>query len=197
MDQISSGDRVGSSLASDHAAHRAQARFLQFEWIRLSMNHSEILLHRIFISEGHNFFGRHGQAPATHAIREVVSVACVAGRGLQGDRFFDYPKNDKGQVTLFSLKVFEALRVALNRPQAEASALRRNLLVSGGDLNDLIGTEFELQGIRLFGVEECSPCYWMNTAIGPGAEDWLRGRGGLRCRILTSGWLHAGVEAPC
>jgi len=161
------------------------------------MSPPSLLLHRIFVSDGHNFFGRHGQAPATHAIREVVSVACVAGRGLQGDRFFDHPKNDKGQVTLFSMEVFEALRVALDRPYAEASALRRNLLVSGVDLNDLIGTEFELQGIRLFGVEECSPCYWMNTAIGPGAEDWLRGRGGMRCRILTSGWLSTQVEAPC
>lgn len=26
--------------------------------------------------------------------------------------------------------------------------------------------------------------------IGPGAEEWLRGRGGLRCRILTDGALH-------
>ena len=25
---------------------------------------------------------------------------------------------------------------------------------------------------------------------GPGAEAWLRGRGGLRCRILTDGWLR-------
>ena len=60
-----------------------------------------------------------------------------------------------------------------------------------------IGREFDLQGIRLFAVEECRPCYWMDTAIGPGAEAWLRGRGGLRCRILTSGWLHTRVEAPC
>jgi MOSC domain-containing protein YiiM len=161
------------------------------------MSHPALLLHRIFISEDHSFFGRHGQAPAAHPIREVASVECVAGRGLRGDRFFDYPKTDKGQVTLFSLETFEALRLALGREDVDASALRRNLLVSGADLNTLVGGEFELQGIRLFGSEECRPCYWMNLAIGPGAEDWLRGRGGLRCRILNSGWLHARVEAPC
>jgi MOSC domain-containing protein YiiM len=161
------------------------------------MNQPLLLLHRIFISDGHNFFGRHGQAPATHAIREVASVECVAGHGLRGDRFFDYPENHKGQVTLFSLETFEKLRLELDRPDADASALRRNLLVSGGALNALIGIEFFLQDIRLFGVEECRPCYWMNTAIGPGAEEWLRGRGGLRCRILESGWLHTQVEAPC
>jgi hypothetical protein len=30
----------------------------------------------------------------------------------------------------------------------------------------------------------------MNTALGPGAEDWLKGRGGLRARILTDGMLR-------
>ena len=156
-----------------------------------------LLLHRIFISDGHNFVGRHGLAPAAHAIREVSSVECVADRGLRGDRYFDHPENHKGQVTLFSVEVFEALLLALDPREAEASALRRNLLVSGRDLNALIGFEFELQGIRLSGVEECRPCYWMNTAIGPGAEEWLRGRGGLRCRLLASGWLHTQVEALC
>jgi MOSC domain-containing protein YiiM len=156
-----------------------------------------LFLQRIFISDGHNFVGRHGLAPAAHAIREVSSVECVAGRGLRGDRYFDRPENHKGQVTLFSLAIFEALRLALNCGEADASALRRNLLVRGADLNELIGREFDLQGIRLFAVEECRPCYWMDTAIAPGAEAWLRGRGGLRCRILTSGWLHTRVEAPC
>jgi len=154
-------------------------------------------LHRIFISEGHNFVGRHGLAPAGYAIREVAFVECVAGRGLRGDRYFDRAENHNGQVTLFSLEVFEAMRGALGRADADASALRRNLLVSGADLNELIGFEFELQGIRLFGVEECRPCYWMDAAIGPGAEDWLRGRGGLRCRILKSGLLHAEAEVLC
>jgi hypothetical protein len=31
----------------------------------------------------------------------------------------------------------------------------------------------------------------MDEAIGPGAHDWLKGRGGLRCRILSDGWLKA------
>ena len=29
----------------------------------------------------------------------------------------------------------------------------------------------------------------MDQAVGPGAEAWLRGRGGLRARILSDGWL--------
>jgi MOSC domain-containing protein YiiM len=59
------------------------------------------------------------------------------------------------------------------------------------DLNYLIGVEFEVQGVRFRGTEECSPCYWMNTAIAPGAEKLLKGRGGLRAVILADGKLRA------
>jgi hypothetical protein len=31
----------------------------------------------------------------------------------------------------------------------------------------------------------------MDQAIGPGAEEFLRGQGGLRARILTDGRLHS------
>ena len=93
-------------------------------------------------------------------------------------------------MTLFSREIFAALCQALNVPRADPAALRRNLLVSGPDLNELIGKQFELQGVRLEGTEECKPCYWMDQAIGPGAEAWLKGRGGLRCRILSDGWLR-------
>src|SRR5262249_43663907 len=51
--------------------------------------------------------------------------------------------------------------------------------------------EFELQGVRLFGTEECRPCYWMDRAFAPGAQEFLRGRGGLRAKILTSGRLRS------
>ena len=68
--------------------------------------------------------------------------------------------------------------------------LRRNVIVEGADLSALIGQRFTLQGIELEGTEECRPCYWMDQAIGEGAETWLKGRGGLRCRILTDGVLR-------
>lgn len=151
-----------------------------------------LALHRIFVSDGHSYFGRHGQGSAPFTIREVSEAECVAGRGLRGDRFFDYKDNYKGQVTLFSQEVFTELCHALHVAQAAPAALRRNLIVSGADLNTLIDQQFELQGVRLEGTEECRPCYWMDEAIGPGAEAWLRGRGGLRCRILSDGWLRTG-----
>ena len=153
-------------------------------------------LHHIFVSDGHSYFGRHGLGSAKFQIREVHEVECVTGRGLRGDRYFDHQENYKGQVTLFSQEVFNELCRAVNTPQAAPAAVRRNLLVSGADLNELIGRPFELQGVRLEGTEECRPCYWMDEAISPGAHDWLKGRGGLRCRILSDGWLKTDGFPP-
>lgn len=149
-----------------------------------------VRIRHIFISPGHNFFGHHGKPPGRHRIEEVEFVECVAGQGLRGDRFFGYKQDYKGQITLFEWEIFERLRAACGDADVSPARLRRNVIVEGVDLNAFIGQEFELQGVRLSGSEECRPCYWMDQAIGNGAEEWLRGRGGLRCRILTDGWLR-------
>lgn len=154
------------------------------------MPRPSLALHNIYISEGHQFFGHHGLGELSHPILELDEAECVAGQGLRGDRFFASPKYPLGQVTLFSRDVFRAMQRELGLGGAQPSALRRNLIVSGADLSTLIGVEFELQGIQFRGVEECRPCYWMDLSVAPGAEAWLRGRGGLRCQILTSGWLR-------
>ncbi len=151
-------------------------------------------IEHLFISPGHNFFGHHGQPAGGNPIVAVEQIECVAGRGIRGDRFFDFKENYKGQITFFSMEVLEALRRELRLPGVRPEATRRNAFVRGADLDALVGGTFEVQGVRFEGVEESKPCYWMNSALGPGAEEWLQGRGGLRCRILTDGWLR--VEPP-
>jgi MOSC domain-containing protein YiiM len=143
----------------------------------------------LFVSLGHNFFGHHGQPEGDHPIIALDRIECVAGHGIRGDRFYDFKENYKGQITFFDMEVFEALRRELNLPQAQPQATRRNAFVRGADLNLLIGKQFEVQGLLFEGVEESKPCHWINSALGAGAEDWLRGRGGLRCRILMDGVL--------
>lgn len=154
-----------------------------------------IRIRHLFISPGHNYFGHQGQTPGNHPVRECDRVECVAGRGIRGDRFFDYRPDYKGAITFFSWEVFQSLLQALQLPPDTSPAVtRRNVILEGVDLNTLIGREFEVQGVHFAGVEECRPCFWMNEAFGhPRAEEWLRGRGGLRARILTSGWLSKEV----
>ena len=120
---------------------------------------------------------------------EVPEIECVAGRGIQGDRFFDFKENYKGQISFFSMEVFEALCAELNLTGKSPGLSRRNVIVEGADLSSLYGVEFEVQGVRFGGGSHCSPCHWMDTAFAPGAEHFLQNRGGLRARILTSGKL--------
>ncbi len=148
---------------------------------------------QLFVSPGHNFYGHHGQPAGQNPIIEMDQIECVAGRGIRGDRFFDFKENYKGQITFFSLEVFDALRRELRLPDARPCATRRNAFVRGVDLNSLVGVEFQVQGVRFAGAEQCSPCHWMDVALAPGAEQWLKGRGGLRARILTDGILQRKV----
>lgn len=149
-----------------------------------------IRVEQIFISPGHNFVGHHERPPGEHPLIEVESVECVTGCGLRGDRYFEHKKNYKGQITFFAMEVFDALRRELNLPDTQPQATRRNVFTRGVDLNTLIGKKFKIQGVRFAGVCECSPCYWMNSALGPGVENWLKGNGGLRARILADGVLR-------
>ena len=147
----------------------------------------------LYISPEHNFFGHHGQPPGNSPMMEVDRVECVAGKGLKGDRFFGFKDNYKGQVTFFSEEVYERLCEQLQTLDREPTVFRRNIVVRGVDLNSLIGREFEIQGVRFAGTQECSPCYWMDQAFAPGAEAALKGHGGLRARILTDGVLTRGA----
>ena len=152
----------------------------------------QIRVARLFISPGHNFYGRPGQPPGEHALVERTEIQCVAGRGIEGDRFFDYKPDYKGQITFLSMEAFEAVCRKFGLTDKSPGVTRRNVITVGADLNSLIGQEFTVQGVRFMGMEESKPCHWMNRAIAPGAEEALRGNGGLRARILSDGPLRAG-----
>lgn len=151
------------------------------------------LLH-LYLSPGHNFFGHHGQAPGNHSMLEVPAMHCVAGSGVRGDRFYNHKENYKGQITFFEDEVYQSLCREFGIWDKPASVFRRNILVRGCQLSALIGQEFQIQDIRFFGVEECKPCYWMDRAFCRGAEPALKGRGGLRARVLTGGVLRVPRE---
>ncbi|MGJ8651123.1 MAG: MOSC domain-containing protein [Opitutaceae bacterium] len=144
----------------------------------------------LYISTGHDFVGRHGKGRLNHGIEKVDTVECVAGRGLVGDRYFDHQEDYKGQITFFDWAVYQRIKDDFNCPDLNATEFRRNVLTEGIDLNTLIGQKFTLQGIDFEGAEECRPCYWMDESVSPGVHEALKGHGGLRARILTSGTLR-------
>jgi molybdopterin synthase catalytic subunit len=149
----------------------------------------------IWISPGNDFRGRHGQERLEHGIEGLAEVECVAGMGLRGDRYFGCKPDYKGQVTFLDAAVVQAVRDQFSQPALSSSVFRRNLIVSGVDLAEWVGRRFRFQGIDFEASEECKPCHWMDTAVIPGVEEFLKTgfRGGLRARILSDGILKAGV----
>jgi len=130
---------------------------------------SAVEICHLYISIGHNFVGHHGREPDTHPMIEVPLIECVAGHGIRGDRYVDFKDDYKGQITFFSLDVFDELRAALSVHDCSPAATRRNVITRAVDLNGLIAQEFEV----------------------PGAQHFLKGRGGLRAKILSDGQLQS------
>jgi MOSC domain-containing protein YiiM len=151
-------------------------------------------LTHIYLSPEHNYFGHHGRPAGQAPVIEVGEAEAVEGKGLRGDRFFGWKEDYKGQVTFFSEEVYQQLRVELGEREKSVSVFRRNLIVQGVDLMALVGKEFELQGVRFLGMEEARPCYWMDQAFAPGAEEALKGRAGLRAKVLSTGTLRTDFQ---
>ena len=164
------------------------------QW-RETVTTADIVIRYLFISRGHNYKGRFGQEPHTHEMESQDSVECVAGKGIWGDRYFDHKPDYKGQMTFFADEVWSALCREFSVQSQPPSVFRRNAIVSGIDLNELIGKRFSLGEVEFEGVEEAKPCRWMNQAFCEGAEEAMRGRGGLRTRILCDGTLSLGKHS--
>lgn len=154
----------------------------------------KVTIRNIWISPGHDFRGQHGKGRLDHGVESKESIRCVAGEGIEGDRYYGFKENFKGQITFFSAEVADRLEKELNLSGFDRSAMRRNVLVSGVDLNTLIGKHFRIGEVKFSGSEECSPCYWMDKAVGEGAHEGLKGNGGLRCRIESTGILKTGSQ---
>lgn len=154
----------------------------------------EARLAHIYTSAGHDYWGKRGEGRLQNGIHECEMVECVAGKGLVGDRYFGYRKDFKGQVSFFDLATVVAIRERFELPKLPASVFRRNLVVSGVDLEDWLGRKFVFQGVEFEGCQECKPCQWMDRVVEEGALVFMKKdfRGGLRAKILSSGRLRVG-----
>jgi MOSC domain-containing protein YiiM len=123
---------------------------------------------------------------SSQALGPVDFVRAVAGCGLEGDRHFR-PEGQRrgGALTLIEAEALED--VGLTGPQA-----RRQVVVRGVRLNDLVGKRFLVGGIECEGVELCEPCLHLQSLTRPGIIEDLLHRGGLNADIVTSGTISVG-----
>ncbi|MCW8129690.1 MAG: MOSC domain-containing protein [Planctomycetota bacterium] len=133
-------------------------------------------------------------------LRAVGAVHAVAGKGLEGDRYFrkrgtySATPGSGREVTLIEAEALEGLarEYGIELPAAEA---RRNLLTQGVALNHLVGRTFSVGGATLRGTRLCEPCGHMEKLCGrKGSAKGLIHRGGLRAEIVVSGTVRVGDE---
>ena len=137
-------------------------------------------------------------APKAGAPLEARSqVAAIAGRGLEGDRYFDgtgYWSNNAGvirEVTLIEIEAIEAL-AREKKIELAPGAARRNLVTRGVPLNHLVGRQFQVGVVRLHGTRLCEPCQYLEGLTAHGVLAGLIHRGGLRAKIIAGGGIGVG-----
>ncbi len=134
---------------------------------------------------------------ATDTMFVVAEVRAEAGRGLEGDRYFERIgtySNEPGtgrEVTLIEAEALEALKRDLSI-EIDAKESRRNIVTRGVPLNHLVGREFMVGSVRLRGARLCEPCEHLEALTRKGVRNGLLHRGGLRAEILSDGIMKQG-----
>jgi MOSC domain-containing protein YiiM len=116
----------------------------------------------------------------------VSSVAAVAGRGLVGDRHF-YARGAKAGEALTLIEAESLADVGLTGAQS-----RRQVVVRGVRLNDLVGKRFFVGDVECFGVKLCEPCRHLQRLTRHGIIKELVHRAGLNADILADGKISVG-----
>jgi len=135
-------------------------------------------------------------APQAEAgLVSVQAAQARAGRGLEGDRYFESAgtfsnHHSRGHdLTLIEAEVLDDLTLT---PQQA----RRNIATRGIDLDALVGTRFRIGDVLCSGERLCEPCAHLErltAAAGrPGTLRALIHRGGLRADVLSDGEIQVG-----
>lgn len=144
---------------------------------------------QLLASPVHRFEGRPADGPAPAPEGELVGhVEIRAGLGIVGDRYFAKPAHRDASITVIAAESLP--------PGIDLVQVRRNILLRGLAVDDLVGTTLTLDSgdgpVALRVRRRANPCAWMDVTIGPGGWRDLRGRGGIRCTPLTDGILRLG-----
>ena len=119
----------------------------------------------------------------------VASVRVVAGKGLEGDRYFD--DGPENAITLIQAEALEGL-FADTGIELTHAASRRQVLTRGIELNPLVGRRFRVGEVLCEGTELCEPCNHLQGLTQPGVLRGMVHRAGLRASVLEGGTIAQG-----
>jgi len=129
--------------------------------------------------------------------RDVARANAVAGRGLEGDRYFaragtfSATPGDGRELTLIEAEALEGLAAEHGIP-LDAGETGRNVVTRGIALNDLVGRRFRVGAVECVGRRLCDPCRTLERRTQQGVLRGLAGRGGLRADIVAGGEIAVG-----
>lgn len=139
---------------------------------------------------------RMGEVVSIHVVRSrggaaepVDRVMVQTNYGLAGD--WRSRRNGAGQVTLIEAEALEEVARRTGHP-VQSGASRRQIVVQGMRLTDLLWQRISVGAVHLFVEDRCDPCKRMEATIGVGARQAMEGQGGVRCLVLQGGELCIG-----
>jgi MOSC domain-containing protein YiiM len=134
-----------------------------------------------------------GVRPARRAdLVELDTVEAIEGLGLAGDHRVEKSPGSARQVTLISREFIQQIARFTDRERIDPALLRRNLVVSGLNLNALRRQRFTIGEALFEATALCHPCSRMEEALGEGGVAAMIGHGGICARIIESGRIRRG-----
>jgi hypothetical protein len=127
---------------------------------------------------------------AEQPLVRVGSVNAVAGRGLEGDRYFDGRGTFSGTGRGYELTFVEA--EVLDEVDLSWEQARRNVVTRGIALNGLVGRRFTVGTVECVGRRLAEPCSHLEKLARPGLLRPLVHRAGLRADVLRDGKISVG-----
>lgn len=134
-----------------------------------------------------------GIRPERHEPVFVVdSVDVSQKKGIAGDHYSGH--SGSRHVTLIQAEHLSVVAALTGRDELNPALLRRNMVVSGLNLLALKDHQIQIGEVILEITGQCHPCSKMETALGPGGYNAMRGHGGMTAKVIWDGVIRVGDE---
>ena len=123
-------------------------------------------------------------------VKVVDSIETSEKKGIISDHYSGQSGNR--HVTLIQAEHLPVVAALTGRNSLDPGLLRRNIVVSGLNLLALKDHQIQIGDAILQVTGQCHPCSKMETALGPGGYNAMRGHGGLTAKVIKGGKILVG-----